>query len=82
MKEKSIEKLTILAPLSALNEELILELSSLIKDHPGNAELYFKVKDADGQMGVDLMSRSLKISVQKDLITYLRTKAELDYKIN
>jgi hypothetical protein len=33
-------------------------------------------------MGVDLMSRSLKISVQKDLITYLRTKAELDYKIN
>lgn len=82
VKEKSIEKLTILTPLTALNEELILELSSLIKDHPGNAELYFKVKDTDGQMGVDMMSRSMKISVQKDLITYLRMKPELDYKIN
>lgn len=82
VKEEKIEKLTIFASLASLNEELILELSSLIKEHPGKAELYFKVKDSDGQMGVDMMSRSLKVSVQKELISFLKEQPELDYKIN
>ena len=82
VKEEKIEKLTILVPLSSLNEELVLELSSLIKEHPGKAELYFKIKDGDGQMGVDMMSRSLKISVQKELIAFLKEQPDLDYKIN
>ena len=65
VKEKIIEKLTVSAPLSALDEELITEFSALIKANPGNAELYFHVMDEDGQMYVNLMSRTMKISVSK-----------------
>ena len=82
VKEKAVEKLTIMASLSALDEQLIQDLSSLVKSHPGNSDLYFKVKDIDGQMAVDFMSHSLKVSVQKDLISYLKLQPELDYKIN
>ena len=82
VKEKIIEKLTVLAPLSALDEELITEFSALIKAHPGNAELYFHVMDEDGQMYVNLMSRTMKISVQKEIMTYLKSQPQLSYKIN
>ena len=82
VKERLIEKITVSAPLSAVNKEMIMELSSLIKEHPGNTELYFFIRDEDGQMHVNLQSRTMKISVQKDLVNYLKSQPLLDYKIN
>lgn len=82
VKDEKIEKITIAAPLDDLNEELITELASIIKNNPGKAELYFKVRDSDGKMAVNMMSRSMKISVRKDLITFLKMRPELHYKIN
>ena len=82
VKDKLIEKITVVTPLSAINEEVINELSSLIKLHPGSAELFFLVKDEDGQMHVNMLSRNYKISVHKDLVNYLKDQPMLDYKIN
>ena len=82
VKERLIEKLTVTAPLSAINDEMIMEFSSLVKENPGNAELFFYIRDEDGQMHVNLMSRTLKISVRKDIINYLKSQPLLDYKIN
>ena len=81
-KERVVEKLTVTAPLSAIDDQLIMEFSSLVKDSPGNAELHFLVRDEDGQMYVNLMSRTMKISVQKELVNYLKNQPLLDYKIN
>ena len=82
VKEKIIEKLTVTAPLSAIDEEMIEEFTALVKANPGNAELYFHVQDEDGQMYVNLMSRVVKIAVQKDIMTYLKSQPMLSYKIN
>ena len=82
VKERVVEKLTVTAPLSAIDDQLIMEFSSLVKDSPGNAELHFLVRDEDGQMYVNLLSRTMKISVQKELVNYLKNQPLLDYKIN
>ena len=82
VKERVVEKLTVTAPLSAIDDQLIMEFSSLVKDSPGYAELHFLVRDEDGQMYVNLMSRTMKISVQKELVNYLKNQPLLDYKIN
>ena len=82
VKDRVIERLTVTAPLSAVDDEMIMELASLVKAHPGNAELCFFIRDEDGQMHVNLMSRTLKVSVQKDLMNYLKSQPLLEYKIN
>ena len=82
VKEKLVEKITILVPLSVLNSAMVAELSSLTKDHPGNTELYFKVTDRDEKMHVDLISRPVKLSVGKELISYLKERPELEFRIN
>ena len=81
VKEKVIEKLTIQAPLSEINDELIEELASLTKSNPGNVELSFQIQDEEGQL-VNLKAMNLKISVQKDLIAFLKSQTALSYKIN
>ena len=82
VKDNLIEKLTIKVPLSAVNEEMITEISSLAKSNPGKTKLYFYVRDEDGQMYVNLFSRSVEIAVQKDFVNYLKSQPVLDYKIN
>ena len=82
VKDNLIEKLTIKVPLSAVNEEMITEISSLAKSNPGKTKLYFYVRDEDGQMYVNLFSRSVEIAVRKDFVNYLKSQPVLDYKIN
>ena len=82
VKERVIERITVKAPLSSIDEEFITEFGSIVKDNPGNAELLFYIMDDDGQMYVNLSSRTIKVSVQKDLINYLKSQSMLEYKIN
>ena len=82
VKEKLIEKITILIPLSVLNKALITELAELTKERPGSTELYFKVRDEDSKMTVDLISRPVKLSVGRELITYLKERPDLEFRIN
>jgi DNA polymerase-3 subunit alpha len=81
VKESVIEKLTINAPLTEINDELIEELSSLVKSHPGNVELNFHIQDDEGQQ-INLAAKTLKINVQKDIIAFLKSQTALSYKIN
>ena len=81
VKEEVIEQLTVSAPLTEINDEFIEEFSSLVKANPGNVTLNFYVKDEEGQY-LSLTSRDCKISLQKDIVAYLKSQSMLSYKIN
>lgn len=82
VKDEKIERITITANLDDLNDAMINELSSLIKERPGNAELCFLVKDSKDSIQVNMVSKTMKISVQKDLISYIKSNPALKYTIN
>ena len=81
VKEEVIEQLTVYAPLAEINDEFIEEFSSLVKTNPGKVVLKFFVKDEEGQH-VGLVSRDMKINLQKEIIAYLNSQSMLSYKIN
>ncbi|MCC8187280.1 MAG: DNA polymerase III subunit alpha [Bacteroides sp.] len=82
VKEKLIEKITISIPLATLNPVIVTELAELTKKSPGNAELCFEVLDDDQHMKVDLISRPVKLSVDKELVHYLNEQPDLAFRIN
>ncbi|MDR1683716.1 MAG: DNA polymerase III subunit alpha, partial [Candidatus Symbiothrix sp.] len=79
-----VEKITITLPLSLLDEEIITELSSMIKDHPGNTELNFRIEDSETQLSLSLMSNAARYKVDKLLIKHLQSlkHKEITFKIN
>ncbi len=82
VKDALIERFTITLDLAALDEDTLLTLSTMIKESPGNAALHFQVLDPEGRMHLNLLSRATKISVKKDLISYIEGKDGLSYQIN
>ncbi|MGN0048406.1 MAG: DNA polymerase III subunit alpha [Bacteroides sp.] len=82
VKEKLIEKITIFLPLSALNKALVSDLSELVKRHPGNTELYFRLQDQEDHITLDMVSRPLKLSVGRELISYINEHPNLEFQIN
>ncbi len=81
VKEKLVEKITIDIPLPIMDSALIAELSSLINGHSGNVELCFMVKDIEENMFVEMKS-STKLSISKELVSFLKENPELEFHIN
>ena len=81
-KEKLIEKISITVPIHGLDEQTISELSALIKQHPGNSLLYFKVVDGEHNITLNLFAPKTKVQVTHDLVDYLIGNENIDFKIN
>ena len=82
VKDTLVEKITITVALDALDEDIVLSLSDVVKECPGNTDLYFHILDPLGQMNLTMQSKLAKVSVKKDLISYIQSKPALSYKIN
>ena len=82
IKDQLIESITITASLANLNDDIVLSLSELIDNSPGNAALYFQIIDPEGHMNLTLRSRSKQVSVRRELIEYIQGQTALAYRIN
>jgi DNA polymerase-3 subunit alpha len=82
VKDSLIQKITVVVPLSHLDEELIEDFSALLDGNTGPTELHFYIQDEDGQLYVNLAARKRKITVRKELISYIKERSSLSYKIN
>ena len=82
VKDDDIQKITISVPLSFITNEFVLEFSELIRNNPGKIDLSFVICDDDGQNRVSMQSRTMKVSMKKDIVIYIKNRPQLDYKIN
>ena len=82
VKDDDIQKITVSVPLSFITNEFVLEFSELIRNNPGKVDLSFVICDDDGQNRVSMQSRTMKVSLKKDIVIYIKNMPQLDYKIN
>lgn len=82
VKDDDIQKITVSVPLSFITNEFVLEFSELIRNNPGKVDISFVICDDDGQNRVSMQSRTMKVSLKKDIVIYIKNRPQLDYKIN
>ena len=82
VKDQLIEKITIKAVLSDLNEAVVAELSTLMKKRQGKVRLYFVVYDTENNISLDMVAPGTKIEVTKELVDYLSATEGLLFTIN
>jgi DNA polymerase-3 subunit alpha len=71
IKDTLANKITILLPLHQLDEKIITELTSIIKNNPGNCAFYFKIADMEKQLSVSLYAENQKFAIDKNIVRFL-----------
>ena len=82
VKEKNLRSLTINLDPTALTEDTVQNLMTIINDNPGSTELYFSVRQADGRGAFRLRARSKDINIVNDLVMFLDDEPSLSYAVN
>jgi DNA polymerase-3 subunit alpha len=82
VNDSLIEKMTLSIPLNLLDDTFVAELDAILSRNPGKVPLFVKVCDTDDNLYVDMKATQVKISVDKEVMTYLSEKPELSYRIN
>ena len=75
------KKITIKFLLEDLQEKLILDLETILKNNPGKHYLHFTIWDEQDKVELNLPSRNTKVKVSKELLTLLE-KQQLNFKLN
>jgi len=81
VKDYLVEKITISLPLHQLDDQIITELSSLIRKNKGNTALYFKIEDLEKQLSLVLISDQGKYTIDKTVVQYLE-EHQITFEIN
>ena len=80
VKDSLIEKVSVKVPLNQLSEEIVSDLSALLKTNSGKTSLYFKVIDFERNLFLRLKALE-KVDVNRALVNYLESK-ELLLEVN
>lgn len=81
VKDKLIEKITVVLPIESIDDKLVEDMTFAVQERPGDVELCFCIKDSTAQNQV-LLASSSRISVKHDFLEMIRSIPEADYKIN
>ena len=71
MMETGIKKVTIDIDVNHIDTRFTEELSSFLLDHPGNVELFFRLIDNLNHYQLPMMSKSVKVNLDKAVVDFL-----------
>ncbi|HEY4787587.1 MAG TPA: DNA polymerase III subunit alpha [Bacteroidales bacterium] len=82
VRDEMVKSISIVVPVQLITDELIVELKSHADNTKGKVELKFKLIDKSENMSVDLYSRTMRINLTEELISYLRNREEIEFRLN
>ena len=80
-KNSAIKSLTITIPITALNDNAYGVVTDVLKNHKGDTELYFRIKDEDGRTSVMLKSKKYGVEVCREVLEALKSCDGVEYEI-
>ena len=82
VKDELIKSVTLKINPAIINEEMINELKELIKENKGDTELKFLFLDPDDRISLPMFSRTVRVRLNNDLISYLDDHPGIEFKVN
>lgn len=81
-REELVHKLTMKMSLTDLNDEIIREFKDHSDRNKGKTTVKFTIYDEQESMAIDLFSRNSSITVSNEMIEFLDSHPEIEYKVS
>ncbi len=82
VKDELIKSVTIKVEPENISSEMINDLKELVQNNKGETELKFLFLDEEDKISVSMFSRTLRIRLNNELMSYLDDHPWLEYKVN
>jgi DNA polymerase-3 subunit alpha len=82
VKDELIKSVTLKIDPENISKEMISELKELINENKGETELKFLFLDPDDKISLPMFSRTFRVRLNNELISYLDDHPGIDYKVN
>jgi DNA polymerase-3 subunit alpha len=82
VKDELIKTITIKINPENLNNEMMNELKDLIHENAGETELRFLFLDSDDKVSLPMFSRTIRVRLNNELISFLDDHPGIEYKVN
>ena len=82
VKERNLRSLTISVDPTAISDDTVQNLATIIADNPGSTELYFLVRQTDGRGELSLRYSKGGVNIVNDLVMFIENDPGLAYSVN
>lgn len=82
VKERNLRSLTISLDPTAISDDTVQNLATIIADNPGSTELYFLVRQTDGRGELSLRYSKGGVNIVNDLVMFIESDPALAYSVN
>jgi len=82
VKDELIKSVTLKINPENISKEMIAELLELIKENKGETELKFLFYDPEDKVSLSMFSRTMRVRLNNELISFLDDYPGLEYKVN
>jgi DNA polymerase-3 subunit alpha len=82
VKDELIKSVTIIIKPEDTNSALLDDLLDLVKENKGDTELRFMFYDQENKISLPMFSRSIRVRLNNEFISYLEDHPSIDYKVN
>ncbi len=82
VKERNLRSLTISVDPTAISDDTVQNLATIIADNPGSTELYFLVRQTDGRGELSLRYSKGGVNIVNDLVMFIESDPGLAYSVN
>ena len=82
IKDDLVKSITLTFDIMSLNEDIYSTIVDYAENNPGKSKLKFKIRDYEQEFVLELASRTHDIEVKQDLIDYIKSLENIEYKLN
>jgi len=82
VKDELIKSVTLKIDPENISPEMIRDLKELVLEHKGETELKFLFIDPDDKISLPMFSRTYRVRLNNELISYLDDHPGIEYKVN
>jgi DNA polymerase III subunit alpha len=82
VKDELVKSVTLKIATENISIEMINELKDLVRENKGETELRFLFLDSDDKISLPMFSRTFRVRLNNELISYLDDHPGIEYKVN
>jgi DNA polymerase-3 subunit alpha len=82
VRDELIKSVMLRMPINNISPDIISDLKRIVHKGPGKALLRFSIYDAEENINIEMFSRNQRISVSDELLSYLASRSDIEFRLN